>query len=43
MVVLEEGKKRIYRFEEMWFRDGASAEVIKKAWEGEGDVRQKLS
>lgn len=34
---------RIYRFEEMWLRDDACAEVIKKAWEGDRDVRGKLS
>lgn len=36
-------KKRIYRFEEMWFRDEAFSDVITKAWEEGGDIHMNLN
>ncbi|KAL2933509.1 Aspartate--tRNA ligase 1 cytoplasmic [Bienertia sinuspersici] len=39
----EQRKKKLFRFEEMWLREESSEEVVKKAWEGVGDLRTKLT
>lgn len=34
--------KKIFRFEEMWTREASCEEVIKTAWENDGDINVKL-